>query len=126
MQLSHQMLLNSIINCSKRAITAKNGAIVDGSEADQKAFFYSPENFESQGQYEFDLDFGSDKPKCIRFKTAFACSRGNDGPQMKFAGAFRADFAAPQSPMVKLTKNGDGCISIPAGSTISNSFREVV
>jgi len=43
---------------------------------------------------------------------------------MKFAGAFRADFAAPQSPMVKLTKNGDGCISIPAGSTISSSFRK--
>ena len=44
---------------------------------------------------------------------------------MKFAGAFRADFAAPQSPMVRLTKNGDGCISIPAGSTISSSFRKV-
>ena len=44
---------------------------------------------------------------------------------MKFAGAFRADFAAPQSTMVKLTKNGDGCISIPAGSTISSSFRKV-
>lgn len=103
-------------------ITTNNGAIVDASEDDQKAYFFSPETFESQGQYKFDLDFGSEKPKCVRFKTAFTCSRGNDGPQMKFAGAFRADFAASQSPMVKLTKSGDNCISIPAGSSISNSF----
>ena len=107
------------------AITTNNGAIVDGSEGGQRAFFYSPETFQSDGEYEFDLDFGSEKPKCIRF-TSFACTKGNDGPQMKFAGAFRGDFAARESPMVKLTKNPDGCISIPSGSTISNSFRGVV